>query len=267
MEKPTNFEEPKRVFESVIISQKVIPYLQNLGYVHFDSEVPIHLASGRSRTDVVVYLDDDKSKPYIVVETKQKLSNEIELLDPAVQQAFVKAVAIGKHVRYLLITDGQKHFWFERSSEGRSLVQLSRAPEKPKESRFLPSETPLVAVADPQQFSRLMQSAIEVLMQEGMILGVRMGIELNRILIAKLHDERIVQGGGPHRFKADLGTDEQVASNIEQLYREAFIELGGKPLEEGLWFLSPHALSTVVKILEPYALSSVTSSIRGHCFN
>ncbi len=266
MEKPTNFEEPKRVFESVIISQKVIPYLQNLGYVHFESEVPIHSASGRSRTDVVVYLDDDKSKPYIVVETKQKLSNEIELLDPAVQQAFVKAVAIGKHVRYLLITDGQKHFWFERSSEGRSLVQLSRAPEKPKESHFLPSETPLVAVADPQQFSRLMQSAIEVLMQEGMILGVRMGIELNRILIAKLHDERIVQGGGPHRFKADLGTDEQVASNIEQLYREAFIELGGKPLEEGLWFLSPHALSTVVKILEPYALSSVTSSIRGHLF-
>jgi type I restriction enzyme M protein len=266
MEKSTNFEEPKKVFESVIISQKVIPYLQNLGYVHFDSEVPIHVASGRSRIDVLVYFDDEKLKPYIVVEAKQKLSNEIELLDPAVQQAFVKAVAIGKHVRYLLITDGQKHFWFERSSEGRSLIQLSRAPEKPKESRSLPSETPLVAVADPKQFSRLMQSAINVLMQEGMILGVRMGIELNRILIAKLHDERIVQGGGPHRFRANLATDVQVASNIEQLYREAFIELGGEPLEEGLWFLSPHALSTVVKILEPYALSSVTSSIRGHLF-
>lgn len=266
MEKPTNFEEPKRVFESVFISQRVIPYLQSLGYIYLDSEIPIHSASGSSKIDVVVYLDDEKSKPYIIVEAKQKLSNEIELLDPAVQQAFVKAVAIGRHVRYLLITDGQKHFWFERSSEGRSLVQLSRAPEKPKESRFTSSETPLVDVADPQQFSRLMQSAIDVLMQEGMILGLRMGIELNRILIAKLHDERIVQSGGPRRFKVGLGTDEQVASNIEQLYREAFIELGGKPLEEGLWFLSPHALSTVVKILERFTLSSVTSSIRGHLF-
>src|SRR6266702_7007016 len=266
MEKPTNFEESKRIFESVIISQKVIPYLQSLGYIHFESEVPIHSSSGSSRIDVVGYLDDEKSTPYIIVEAKQILSNEIELLDPAVQQAFVKAVAIGKPVRYLLITDGQKHFWFERSSEGRSLVQLSRAPKKPKESRFTPSETPLVSVADPQQFSRLKQSAIDVLMQEGMILGVRMGIELNRILIAKLHDERIVQGGGPRRFRAGPGTDEQVASNIEQLYREAFIELGGKPLEEGLWFLSPHALSTVVKILAPFALSSVTSSIRGYLF-
>jgi len=266
MEKSTNFEEPKRVFESVTISQKVIPYLQSLGYIHLDSEVPIYSASGSSRIDVVGYLDDEKSKPYIIVEAKQKLPNEIELLDPAVQQAFVKAVAIGRHVRYLLITDGQKHFWFERSSEGRSLVQLSRAPAKPKESRFTPSETSLVAVDDPQQFSRLMQSAIDVIMREGMILGLRMGIELNRILIAKLQDERIVQSGGPRRFNAGWGTDEQVASNIEQLYREAFIELGGKPLEEGLWFLSPHTLSTVVKILEPYALSSVTSSIRGHLF-
>jgi type I restriction enzyme M protein len=254
--------------ESVIISQKVIPYLRNLGYRYIDSEVRVPMGSRMVAADVLVYLDEERSFPYIVVEAKRRLHPQITLLDTAVQQAFAIAAALGERVRYLMITDGARHHWFERSAEGRSLIQLSAAPETPREVYQLPLLEPSLApVTDPEQFLRILQSIIDVLRQEGIVFGLRVAIELNRILIAKLHDERTAKDGEPYRFSSEGDQAKLVASRIKQLYQEAIADLGGPTIiEEGIWSLSSEALLTAAKILEPYALTSVSSSVRGRFF-
>jgi type I restriction enzyme M protein len=262
-----NPKGPKDTSEAVLISQKVVPYLHSLGYQYLNSNFRVSDHNGNTTIDLVAYLDQTKSEPHIVVETKQKLPDEITLLDPAVQKASGFAVVLGPSVRYLLITDGNRYYWFERSSGGQTLVRLNGAPKPTQQIRqqTLFTQT-LVPVTDPEQFMDLMQSIMRALVREGVGFGLRMGIEMNRILIAKLHDEQILYNGGANTFRSNNKTIDQVAHDVRQLYHGALAQLEGQATNEGLWFLSPPALFTVVRILEPFALSTVTESIRSHLF-
>lgn len=47
---------------------------------------------------------------------------------------------------------------------------------------------------------KLMHSAMQALFREGVEFGLRMEIEINRILIAKLRDEQILRSNGPSIF-------------------------------------------------------------------
>lgn len=253
--------------ESVIISQKVIPYLLSLGYPYIETGVQ-SVPGTRERTiDLVVYLDKQRSKPHIVVEVKRRLSSDLTLLDPAVQQAFVNASGLGELVRYLLITDGTKHYWFERSDEGRSLVQLHSPPEISWQF-YQPTmlELPLTQVTDARQFWQIIESVADALVQDGLKIGLRAAIQLNRILIAKLYDEQTTEHGEPYRFSWRGEPDELVAQNIRQLYVEAIEKLGGMATKHSAWSVSPEAVTRAVQILEPFALTSVSAGVRGRVF-
>jgi hypothetical protein len=65
-----NLQEPNDFSESVLISQRIIPYLQNLGYKYLDTNTPVSVGNSRVYADVVVYLDKNKAEPYIAVEAK-----------------------------------------------------------------------------------------------------------------------------------------------------------------------------------------------------
>jgi type I restriction enzyme M protein len=266
-----DLKEPRNVPESLLISQKVIPYLYHLGCKFLKSDERISIGNSKAEADVVTYLDEEKSKPYIVAEVKSNLPNEITLLDPAVQKVFTIAVALGTSVRYLLVTDGNKYYWFERNYEGHSLIQLDEPPELFQQTYQPPLfEEKLLPITDPEQFLRIMQSVIQALAREGVVFGLRMATEINRVLLAKLKDEEILNDRGQSIFTTNSLMADQVARNIEHLYRAAIASLedistDDVSAKEGL-FLSPQALFTVVTILERYALSTVTASIRGGFF-
>src|SRR3954470_15964382 len=97
------------------LNQFVLPYLQKLGYRHIESNISAYLGSRLVEIDAVVYREKNKRAPYIVIQVKHALRSEPSLLDPSVQQAFTAANALGDTVRYLLITDGDKYYWFERT--------------------------------------------------------------------------------------------------------------------------------------------------------
>jgi type I restriction enzyme M protein len=268
----TNLKEPQDVPVSILVNEKVIPYLYNLSYEYLKSDVHIATGNIKARADLVAYLDEEKIKPYIVVEVKSNLPNELTLLDPAVQQVFTVAAAMESSVRYLLVTNGSRYYWFERISEGHSLIQLDGSPKHLQQiyqmSLF---KEKLLPITDPEQFLRIMNSVIQAIAREGVVFGLRMATEINRILLAKLKDEEILSAGGQSIFTTNNLMAEQVAQNIEYLYKAAIasledISIDKIPTKEGLWFLSPQALSTVVRILEQYALSTVTASIRGGFF-
>src|SRR5258708_21693769 len=228
---------PNKLSETLLISQKVIPYLHNLGYKYLDNEFHVAIGSSKGRADLIAFTDRDKTKPYIVVEVKKNIPHEVTLFDPPVQNAFTLAVALGDTARYLLITDGYSYYWYERSTESGSLLQISSPPEIIQESNRSLLQKTLTPITDPEQFLRIMQSAIQALNREGVLSELRIGIEINSILIAKLYDEQVVLDGGRSNFRTDFETPIQIAQKIEELYNAALSNLDGVSSKEGLWFL------------------------------
>ena len=188
-----NPREPNYTPEAVLISQRVVPYLYSLGYQYLNSNFRISVNNGSNIADVVAYLDQEKLRPYIIVEIKQKLPDELTLLDPAIQQAFSFAVILGSSVRYLLITDGSRYYWFERSDGEQAIVRLNEAPkavqETGQQSRLTQT---LFPVTDPEQFMDVMQSAVQALFREGVGFGLRMGIEITGFLLQKFGVEKFL---------------------------------------------------------------------------
>jgi type I restriction enzyme M protein len=254
------------LWELNLINEKLLPYLQRLGYKYIEGNVSVPMGSRTLDADCVVYLDEKKEKPYIVVEAKYALRPEVTLLEPAVQHAFTIATALGSHVRYLLVTDGNRYQWFERGAETQSLVPAKYPPPGPHEPyQQTLLQLPLSPIAGTEQYYSLLQSVVDVLRKDGLVFGLRMGVELNRILIAKIHDEKVMSRGGQRRFRAEETTAEATASNVKELYNEAIAELGGER-EVWSWSLSASTVQTVVRLLEPYALSSVSRNVRDHSF-
>jgi type I restriction enzyme M protein len=250
-----------------VVEQYTLRYLKELGYRYIATDVDVLLGTRTIEADAVVYLDEGFSKPFIVVEAKGTLPKETTILEPAVQQAFAVATALGENVRYLLVTDGIRHEWYERSIQNQSLEKIPHAPtDGQQKAPTLRLESRLRPVADSETYLELLQSIVDILRNEGLVIGLRMGIEINRILIAKLRDERVIASGGETRFHAHELSAERTADDVRALYYEAIAELGSLPKEEGIWSISPRALHSVVRLLEPYSLHSVSRSVRDRSF-
>ncbi len=249
------------------IREKLVPYLEKLGYKQFRFDVVVPIGSRKMAADLVVYLGDEGAGPYIVVEIKSAVRTDLSLLSPAVQQAYTLSVGLGQTARYVLITDGENHRWFERTSGGRSLVELKLAPRAPEAEKLSIKASGLDPITDPIRFKSLLVSILAALRKSGLPYGLRMAVELNRVLIAKLYDEKLGLEGQPLRFKrTDISASAETASRIEELYREAVIAAGGMVSGEGLWKLSPSTLQEIVDILEPYQLSGVSAELQGEFF-
>jgi type I restriction enzyme M protein len=248
------------------IQNVVSEYLSHLGF-NVERNVEVTLGPRRFEADVVAYLDVERKIPHVAVEIKTPLSKEPTLLDSSVQQAFSIATALGDEVRFLLITDGTRKYWFERDAQTQSLEPIAKAPNARDVSVGLDKHgATLNTVRSSERYLQLLQVIVDKLRGEGLVLGLRMGIEINRILIAKIHDEQIVAMGGESRLSELSDSAEAMSEIVRSLYNEAIIALGGTPKTEGLWSLSPRALRSVLQVLQPYSISSVSREFRDLTF-
>ena len=58
---------------------------------------------------------------------------------------------------------------------------------------------------EPDEYTKLLLRVVNVLRQDGLLLGLKLGLELNRLLIAKLHDESLVDTGQNRVLSATSG--------------------------------------------------------------
>jgi type I restriction enzyme M protein len=242
----------------------VIQYLAELGYLYMASEVAVPLGNRLYQADVVVFQDEKRSQPLIVAEIRESIGDEPYLLNPGVQQAFAIATALGDHVRYLLVTDGIHHNWFERNTDRQSLIRIESAPVATQsgKTRF---RLPLIPVTSADQFLNLFQTAAQILRKESSVFSFRLAADLNRILLAKLYDERQALAGAALQFKGSDNNIQKAASIIQNLCEAAFQELGS-PTPEPSWLVPSSALYRVAALLEPYYFGSVSRETRDRLF-
>jgi SAM-dependent methyltransferase len=130
--------------------------------------------------DIVVFDNVNKERPLIVVEAKRELPREVDLLNPAVQQAFRYAAALGPFVRYLLVSDGSQNHWFRLKEEGASLDYA----QAPRASTIAES-----ADATSELSQNVLHFALEtvllILLREKVRIDMRTARDLLRILVFK----------------------------------------------------------------------------------
>lgn len=248
------------------LERTVVSYLSRLGF-NVETNVDVTLGPRRFQADAVAYLDAELTTPHVVVEMRADIPKEPTILDSAVQQAFSIATALGDSVRFLLITDGTQKYWFERNAQTQSLEPIANPPDARDVAMVLDGgDVTLKPVRGSERYLQLLQIIVDKLRGEGLVLGLRMGIEINRILIAKIHDERVVAMGGKSLLSEPAGSAEAESELVRSMYNEAIIALGGTPKTEGLWSLSPRALVSVLEVLRPYSISSVSREFRDFTF-
>jgi type I restriction enzyme M protein len=104
--------------------------------------------------------------------------------------------------------------------------------------------------------TRVLQEVVDVLRSESLVFGLRMATEVNRIVIAKLYDERSSMSlGYVNRFQL-AGSPRETAERLKNLYHEAVAGWKSPLVQRGMWMVSHESLAKVVVILEPYYLSS-----------
>lgn len=260
-------ERKDSLSESVVISQKIIPYLKNLGFNHVSSDVELPSKGRIFRADLVVYESSNKIDPIIVAEVKSNLPVKLTWLDSPVQQAYTYATALGEQVRYLLVSDGTRHQWFEISRHDRSINLLLFPPRGSIKGLQKPLiELPLTPVLDPGQFLQLMRSVLDAILLDVRLPGIQAATELNRILIAKLYDEHLARSGNKLRFHSAMGNSELAIANVKRLFEEAMVYYGHQQSIRYHWRISSAAFVPAIQILEPYSLSGVSTSVVGTLF-
>jgi len=157
-------------------TQATLDYLSSLGFRFIDVEVRI----GTVEPDIVVYGDEQKESALIVAEVKQHLPPHLELLHPAVQQAFRYSALLGNKAGRLLVSDGENHHWFRLIDGGTSLEYTG--PPEPLRS----PDNGEVGASPEQILHSAVQNVIASVTGAGMRMELSSGRDILGIIVARL---------------------------------------------------------------------------------
>lgn len=249
------------------LPDRLLDYLTSLGFEHFGASVATSRDGRSTEADIVAYLDPEHQHPLLVVEVKRLLPSDLSFLDPPAQQAFRNAIALGPSARYLLVTDGIRHFWFDRGISGQSIVPLSSPPRHKDVARSRPKERHSLLALNVAELYQLMGRVADILRKSQLTFGLRMAIEMNKLLIAKLRDEECVSVLHlPSRFSAYNKRGSSVAADLRALFDEAVTALGGANISFSEWASPPDVIYEAVGVLEGYSLNTLAEEDLGLLF-
>src|SRR5215213_933435 len=99
--KRRNFQNPEEKVQAEAFCRLVLEY----GYSaeRIEMFVPVKMGVDTKEADIIVYHDDERTKPYIIAECKSPEVSEMEFKE-AVKQAFSYAHAIAGTTKYVWIT-------------------------------------------------------------------------------------------------------------------------------------------------------------------
>jgi len=113
--KKRRYTDPEEKVQALIFCRLVLQYGYPAKRITINESVT--MGSSKKEADIIVYNDDDLTKPYIVVECKKQETSEAEFRE-AVKQAFSYANALAGTTKYVWVTKGDKdeHYKFDKET-------------------------------------------------------------------------------------------------------------------------------------------------------
>ncbi len=273
-----NYTNPEERVQAEAFLNLVLTYRYPIKrVVHY---VPVQMGSETKEADIIVYEDDEKKAPLLIVECKKEAVSELEFIRAA-DQAVSYAVAEG--ARYVWVTSKLKNEYFEIPvKKPKARITIPDVPQYGvKElarfkfakdggsSRTGQKLFPLEAVSQ-DELTRRFQQAHQALWGGGELNPSEAFDELDKLIFCKLWDERkLRKPGEPYDFQIFTEetrekTEKELLDRLKKLYEE------GRKKDPEVFRddirLSPSKARTVVSYLEGINLSDTDLDSKGRAF-
>ena len=241
-------------------------YSQN----RIDLEVTVPRRTPSDRADIVVFQDDEKKNPFIVVECKKDEISEAEF-NQAIEQAFGNCNSLGAYYTVVVAGNTRISHDVKNYKPGERSENIIADPPvgygKVQEWRYLkgvPRSEP--AVIERSDLIRVLEKCHQTLWQGGRLTPTDAFDELAKILFIKIRDEKKARRDGePYDFQIKTHEkSESVANRINVLYQEAKAqepEVFTEDIE-----IDENRLFSVVNHLQGISLNQTDLDVKGVAF-
>jgi len=283
--KKRNFQNPEEKVQAETFCRLVLEYGYSADRIEMFSTVAMGVAV--KQADIIVYADDEREQPYIVVECKSPEVSEMEFKQ-AVEQAFSYAYAIAGTTKFIWVTKGNKQEFYRFDKEkNKRIIEVDlpyygeakakkykyakggfyRDRIRGKEERVKTDDVEPVAESE---LTRIFKQAHDALWAGGELNPSQAFDELDKLIFCKVWDERNCKKGEPYKFQI-FSDHEDDAKNLAALKQRVFElydkgkdkdpEIFNKPID-----LSVERIKTVVEYFQGISFSKTDLDSKGKAF-
>jgi type I restriction enzyme M protein len=273
--KKYRFSDPEEKVRADIFLQIIFDY----GYSpkRIDLELTVPRRTPSDSADIVVFADDEKKKPYIVVECKKQTISEAEFVQ-AIEQGFGNAVSLGAD--WVWVTSGIKSKYYsvdkekplERVTNIQATIPLF-GKTKASKAKFYKGAVDEdgnrafdLEIVEQDELTRVFSQAHQALWAGGKRNPSEAFDELDKLIFCKLWDEKKNRkSGDPYLFQEYTGEDPDfLLRRIKSIYEEGRLK-DEKVFSEPIR-LSKEELKTIVGYLAPINIGDTDLDSKGRAF-
>jgi len=269
--KKYRYSDPEEQIRAEIYCSLVINYDYPAKRIDFEVRVPRRTPNDLA--DIVVYENDEFTKPYIVVECKKPDISEAEFTQ-AIEQGFGNANSI--KAQFLWVTEGAKENFYNVSDYASMERKENIIADLPRYGQTEVSDYKYVKggkngfeleVLKQKELTQLFKKAHDALWAGGKRNPSEAFDELDKLIFCKIWDERKARKiGEPYQFQiytSDKGT-ESLLERIKGIYAEGRAK-DAEVFKDDIR-LTVHELHTVVGYLAPADLNKTDLDSKGRAF-
>ena len=235
-----------------------------------DLEVRVPRRTRSDLADIVVFQDDDKKNPFIVVECKKDEISEAEF-EQATEQAFGNCNSLGGHYAVVVAGNTRRSFDVKNHKPGERSENIIAAPpiryNTVQEWRYKKGDPNWeLSVIERGDLIRVLEKCHDTLWQGGRLTPTDAFDELAKILFIKIRDEKKARRNG-QAYDFQIKTHEtpkSVANRIKRLYREAKAQ-DPEVFTEDI-AIDENRLFSVVNHLQGISLNQTDLDVKGVAF-
>ena len=233
-------------------------------------EVPVPRRTPSDFADIVVFEDNEKKNPFIVIECKKDRISDAEFKQ-AVEQVFGNCNSLGGHFAVVVAGNTRRSFEVKGHKPGERSENIIADPPvrygKVQEWRFLKGvPNSELSVIERGELIRVLGQCQDTLWQGGKLGPTQAFDELAKILFIKIRDEKKARRKGePYDFQIKTHeTPESVAKRINGLYQEAKTQ-DPEVFTENIE-IDDNRLFSVVNHLQGISLNQTDLDVKGVAF-
>ena len=265
-----NYNDPEEQVRADFWAELIYKYDYEPRKIGVEVTIPDRVPSDRA--DLVIYRDDERKRPYAVVECKRDDISDAEY-NQAIEQAFGNGTFAKLRLDFVMVVAGRTRTVYDATDKfgigERSLniiADLPRAFGKPVDFKFTKGGVIDISPVHPFELTRAIRKCHQTLWGGGKLSPTAAFGELCKIIFVKINDEKAKRKlHEPYQFQ--VKTHEAAPSltrRVKALYAEHRVkdpEVFNEDIRVG-----DDPLSLVVRHLESISLSATDLDVKGQAF-
>jgi type I restriction enzyme M protein len=262
------YTDPEEEVRATTYLQLIFDYGYDARRIDVEHVVPRRTPSDLA--DIVVFSDERRKEPWIVIECKRQVISDAEFTQ-AIEQGFGNANSLS--APYLMVTSGLKTQYYDVKNfpslerEANRIADIPRFNEyAPKKYKYTKGGVFDIVRVEEQQLTRIFKQAHDALWAGGKRNPAEAFDELDKLIFCKLWDERSDRKiGDPYDFQVFTGEPpEDLLNRLKNLYSKGKVK-DPEVFKEDIR-LNAREVQRIVGYLAPVNLGDTDLDSKGRAF-